>query len=319
MAGMLTGQEPGGPREEREPDPVLALMAELRAQRYTPDAWAGMVATSWRMARETARGHPRLVLSWQRTATGLAVGTGVALVAEALFGGAAARSATVRAVSGAALCLGYSVGDTYVHLGMNHDSVGSPLHDTLGAPTILTLARCSVAGLLWGRLAGGAPASRRSLALALAMAGLTDIADGQLARRTHHATQLGAYLDSMADFSVALVVTLTLAARRALPGWLTATLLARWLAPMACALLSYLWLGRRATIDSTAMGKVAGVAQLAIFSLALLPERAWKRTPSARGWLHALMTPLLAAAPLAQFARVVSASRAKEGLCRGQR
>jgi len=294
-------------------DVVLDLLDALRADHYTLAGWARFSARSWHIARQTAAAHPRLARSWRRVAVGLTLAEAVALIAEARLGGASGRAAARRAAPGAALCLAYTLGDAYVHLGMNQATSGAPLYDTLGVPTILTLSRSAVAGLLTGHLighrAGRAPVSSGVLSLALASASVTDIADGQLARTMDRSTRLGAYLDAEADIAVALAMTLTLVARRALPGWLATALLARWLTPFAYALTTYFGQGSRVPIGSTRVGKVAGVAQMATLGMALLPERAQKRAPGLRGALHAILAALLVAAPLTQLAQARRAAR----------
>lgn len=294
-------------------DVVLDLLDTLRADHYTLTGWARFGARSWHIARQTAGAHPRLARSWRRVAIGLALAEVGTLIAEAHLGGVNGRTAARRAAPGAALCLAYTLGDAYVHLGMNQAATGAPLYDTLGLPTILTLNRSAVAGLLAGHLigdlAGRAPVSGAVLSLALAAASVTDIADGQLARTMGRSTRLGAYLDAEADVALALAMTMTLVARRALPGWLATALFARWLTPFAYALTAYFGQAGRVPIGSTRVGKVAGVAQMATLGLALLPERALKRAPGLRCALHVSLAALLVAAPLAQLAQARRAAR----------
>lgn len=298
---------------------ALDLLDELRTARYSPSAWIRFVAHAWSAARQTAHTHPQLVRSWRRVAAGLVLAEAVALSAEARAGGQNGLAAAQRAAPGAALCLAYTLGDTYVHLGMNHEACGEPLRDILGLPSTLTLARSATAGILFGHLLGRAPANKAVMSLALAVAGVTDIADGQIARRTGRVTRLGAYLDSEADFGAALALTLTLLSRGDLPRWLSAVLLARWLTPFTYALFVYFGLARRVPISSTVVGKAAGVAQAVTLGVALLPEEARVRAPRLRGALHALMAGLLIAAPLAQFAQAVYATRREEARQRDQR
>jgi len=289
-------------------DVVLDLLRELRAARYAPPGWARFGLQSWRLARHTARSHPRLTRSWRRVALGLTLVELTALAAEARLGGDEGARAARRAAAGAALCLAYTLADVYVHLGMNQETHGAPLHDTLGLPTILTLSRSVVAGLLTGHLVGREPANDAVLSLALTVASLTDMTDGQLARTLRRPTRLGAYLDSEADFGVALATTLTLVARRALPAWFVAGILARWLSPFAYALLSYFRAGRRVRIGSTLAGKAAGVAQTVTLGVALLPERLRRRRLGLQRTLHVVTLILLVVAPLAQFLRTWSRS-----------
>lgn len=287
-------------------DVVLDLLDELHAARYAPAGWARFVARSWRLARQTARAHPQLTRSWRHVATGLTLTELVALAAESFIGGNEGHRAARRAAPGAALCLAYTLTDAYVHLGMNHEAREAPLHDTVGIPTVLTLGRSAMAGWLFGHLMGRAYVNDSVLRAALVATGMMDIADGALARALCRPTRLGAYLDSEADVAVALALTLSLLARRALPAWLVAGMLTRWLAPFAYALLVYLGGGRRVRIGSTLTGKVAGVAQTATLGVALLPEYVRRRRPGAQHMLHVATLTLLIAAPLVQLKKTRS-------------
>lgn len=284
---------------EAEPlDFVLELLAELRAAGYHPGAWRRFFARSWRRSRETARAHPALVRSWAATAGALAVAQAGALALE--VGVEGERSTARRAIPGTALAFAFTHFDVYCHLGMNARRRGDEPSPSLGLPTRLTLARGACAGLLWGHLLGGRPAGRRRLLAALAGASITDIADGAVARATGRVTRLGQYADSQADFGFGVAYVLTLAARRWLPRWLVALLLMRWLAPFAFALASYFGGVRRVPIQSTPMGRAAGVAQAATLAVALLPDGVAGRVAPFRRALHVATAALLVAAPLAQ-------------------
>lgn len=295
-AGLATGLVP-------YPDIVSTLLGDLRHGHYQPGAWARFLGDSWHISARTAQDHPQLVRSWRHTSVGLVMTEATLLGAEALLGGEAGRSIVRRAAPGAALCLAYTLADAYVHLGMNQGTHGAPLNDTLGLPTILTMTRGMVAGVLSGHLLGGAPAPPRLTHAALATAGITDLADGYFARRLRRTTRLGAYLDSEADVAIGLAFALTLAARRALPGWLVAGILARWLVPLAYALFRTFGQASHVPISATLPGKAAGLAQSATFALALLPAHVAEWASGLRRALHLVTAGLLVAAPLAQFVR----------------
>jgi len=277
---------------------VLELLAELRAAGYHPGAWWRFFARSWQRSRETARAHPALVRSWAATAGALAAAEAGALALEAGVEGE--RSTALRAIPGATLAFAFTHFDVYCHLGMNARRRGDEPYPSLGLATRLTLARGACAGLLWGHLLGGRPAGRWLLLAALTGAGVTDIADGAVARARGRVTRLGQYADSQADVGFGVAYTLTLAARRWLPHWLVALLLARWLAPFAFALASYFGWVRRVPIQSTNAGRVAGVAQAATLAAALLPDGVPARVAPYRRALHFATAALLVAAPLAQ-------------------
>jgi phosphatidylglycerophosphate synthase len=195
----------------------------------------------------------------------------------------------------------------YAHLGLHAPIPGAPLRAAIGAPTTLTLIRGSAAGLLWGHLIAGRPVSRGQLGTALGLAGATDIADGALARARGQTTRLGAYLDAEADLSFGLAAALTLAARRWLPRWLVAVMVARWLVPFALACASYLGALRPVALTGTPVGKVASLAQTAVLGVALLPVRRSGPVERWRPALHLAAAALLVAAPLSQILRVLRA------------
>lgn len=287
-------------------DVVMDLLDELRAGQYGVSAWARFVTRSWKISQQTAQAHPRLARSWRRVAVGLTLAECAALLAEARLGGATGGVAARQAAPGTALCLTYTLFDAYTHLGMNQSASGEPLYDTLGLPTILTLTRGAVTGMLLGRLLGRAPLSRGVVALALAAASVSDVADGYLARKTKRTTRLGAYLDSETDFGFGVAMALTLLARGKAPFWFVSGMLARWLAPFAFALVAYFGQGRRVQIGSTALGKAAGLAQTLTFGVALAPERALQRLPGPMRLWRVITLALFIAAPLYQVVKAQS-------------
>jgi len=285
------------------PDIVLEMLHDLRTGQYRPSAWVRFAVQSWRMSQQTAQARPWLVRSWRRAVLGLTLAEAAIFMAEARTGGDEDLRVARRAAPGAAICLVYTLTDAYVHLGMNNEARGAPLLDTVGLPTVLTLTRCMVTGILFGHLLGGVPARRSLTQLALAAASITDVADGYLARKLHRTTRLGAYLDSEADFGAGIAVSLTLLARRSLPAWLVAGMLARWAAPFAYTLACYFGQGSRVRIGSTFPGKVAGVAQTVTLGMALLPDHVVRRVSGLRRALQVVTAVLLIAAPISQFAR----------------
>ncbi|MBF6592150.1 MAG: CDP-alcohol phosphatidyltransferase family protein, partial [Ktedonobacterales bacterium] len=151
------------------------------------------------------------------------------------------------------------------------------------------------------------PAPQPAALAALVIGGASDIADGALARRTGRQTRLGAYLDAVADYESWAALALTLGARRLLPRWLVALLLARFSAPFAFALATYFGWVRRVPLGSTSVGKAAGVAQAVAFTAALAPARLLSpRARTTRQLLYGVTAVLLLAAPLIQLRRILA-------------
>jgi len=116
--------------------------------------------------------------------------------------------------------------------------------------------------------------SRGSAMTVLALAGLTDVFDGWLARQNGQVTATGAVLDPVADKVFALSVVATLVARGKLPGWGIAALLTREI--LEAPLLAWVFLGRSprraddiADVRSNVPGKLATVAQFAAVMTAI--------------------------------------------------
>lgn len=93
-------------------------------------------------------------------------------------------------------------------MGLNRAPDGQ-VRERLGLPTTLTLVRGTLAGLLVAHLLSGMrPPPTLTLGIYL-LGVVTDVADGQVARRTGWLTRLGGFLDGEADFFLYASVTLS--------------------------------------------------------------------------------------------------------------
>jgi cardiolipin synthase (CMP-forming) len=139
-------------------------------------------------------------------------------------------------------------------------------------PLFLTVIRIPMAALVW--LAPGSPAYVLSL---MAVAGVTDMLDGWLARRyKHHAgtpdlRDAGAWLDPLCDkvFIVSALAAVVWAARP--PLWTLPLIASREI--LQAPLLGYLRLKgvlRRYDFRASAVGKLATIAQFAAVAAILL-------------------------------------------------
>jgi phosphatidylglycerophosphate synthase len=275
---------------------VEELLAELRFAGYRPDAWWRFFARSWQRSHATAQAHPQLVRDWAAAAAAVAGGALAALSLER-FAGESPRAH--RALPWLTIGLAAHSADVFVHLGMNAATRGGPVYERLGGGNVLTMARRAVAALVWGHYAAGEALSRPALAVALVAAGTTDVADGALARRARHSTQLGAYLDGSADLSFALAFALMLRRQRLIPGWFLAAIGVRWLIPLGAALLRYFARARPISLHSSRWGKAAGAAQFAALALALAPDV--HGIARVRRLSQGLAAACLLAIPLAQW------------------
>jgi CDP-diacylglycerol--glycerol-3-phosphate 3-phosphatidyltransferase len=95
------------------------------------------------------------------------------------------------------------------------------------AANLLTILRLLLVVPVVVLLLGDTPLARLSAALLFLAAGLTDLLDGYLARRTHQTSALGAFLDQIADKLLVDAVLVTLALRGEVPWLLAAFFLGR--------------------------------------------------------------------------------------------
>src|SRR5438445_1734941 len=107
----------------------------------------------------------------------------------------------------------------------------------LSIPNLITLARIlAVPVILWAITSGE---TRIAFALFLA-AGLSDLVDGFLAKRFGMATELGAYLDPLADKAMIVSIYVALGIADAVPGWLVILVVSRDIMIVTAVILSWL-------------------------------------------------------------------------------
>jgi len=102
-----------------------------------------------------------------------------------------------------------------------------------------------------------------------AFAGLSDALDGYLARRLAPNSRFGAYLDPAADKLLMLASFVTLTMMGAVPLWLTALVIGRDVAIVACVGLAWM-LATPLRIAPLLIGKISTVVQVAFIALVLL-------------------------------------------------
>lgn len=152
------------------------------------------------------------------------------------------------------------------------DPVGTSRWATL--PNALTLMRLLLVPVLaWLLLAdGGADDALRWAATAVfVVAALTDLADGEIARRSGTVTTLGKIADPIADKALTGVALIGLSWLGDLPWWVTIVILARELAVTALRFVVI----RHGVIPASRGGKAKTVAQVVAIALYLAPLPDW--------------------------------------------
>ncbi len=132
-------------------------------------------------------------------------------------------------------------------------------------PNLITIARLVAVPLII-LLIGQ---ERWGLAFTLFVAaGLSDGVDGFIARRFNMRSELGAYLDALADKALLVSIYVTLSVTGVLPGWLAILVVSRDLMIISAILVSWL-MGRPVAIKPMIVSKLNTGAQIAFAALVL--------------------------------------------------
>jgi phosphatidylglycerophosphate synthase len=277
---------------------VVDLLTTLRRDGFSMRAWWNFFQRSWLMSCESANANPALKRSWQHITWLVALLALLILIGNSLLVG---FIDTVRLLPGFIFCVVWQQSDLFWHLGLNRSAQSGTLLPSLGVANTLTWLRGLGASYLLGRLIGGL-AVPSGLALMIFVCGIvTDILDGQIARRTNTQSKLGQIADAEADFCLYLALTIILLHNGVLPLWVGCVMLLRFVVPLVAALLSYIAFAHPVRFGSTLWGKYAGLAQCLYFLVLLAPA-------PLSTFAHMLNIPLLSitiflliAAPMAQI------------------
>ncbi len=283
---------------------VVDLLKTLQEGKFSPAAWWRFLVRSWQMSCITAADNPTLMRSWLRLTALIGVLTLGILLATALTEDSIVM---LRLLPGLLFCVAWQQSDLFWHLGLNKPSSlatgngTTTLFPTVGLANMLTMFRGLCAGYLLGRLVGGL-ATPSGLALGVFIVGVvTDILDGQAARRTGTQSKLGQIADGETDFCLYLALTLILIQNSVLPLWVGLLILLRFIIPLLAALLSYFWLARPVRFSSTTWGKYAGLAQCLYFFVLLAPPALLTLNLYLHTLLLIVTVVLLIIAPIAQI------------------
>jgi cardiolipin synthase (CMP-forming) len=130
----------------------------------------------------------------------------------------------------------------------------------LSIPNLITLGRIlSVPVVVWAIAAGE---MRIAFALFVA-AGISDAVDGFLAKRFGMSTELGAYLDPLADKAMLVSIYIALGVADAIPRWLVILVVSRDIMIVSAVILSWL-VDRPVALKPLLVSKLNTVAQIAL-------------------------------------------------------
>jgi phosphatidylglycerophosphate synthase len=247
---------------------VVDILTTLRNEKFSPLAWVHFLGSSWRRSCATARANPSLRRSWTHITMFIGVFALAIIVVNFIL---ERQDKTLRLMPGFFFCVVWLQSDLYWHLGLNRHSRTGTLLPVVGAATSLTWLRGLGASYLLGRFVGGI-GTPSWLALLVFLSGImTDILDGQIARRTQTQSKLGQIADGEADFCLYLAITLILIQNNILPLWFGLIILLRFMIPLLAALASYFLFSHPVRFGSTIWGKWGGLALCLYFLVLLAP------------------------------------------------
>jgi cardiolipin synthase len=138
--------------------------------------------------------------------------------------------------------------------------------DPMNLPNYITLVRIVLIPFFVNLMIYG---YYRSALLVFTVACVTDALDGMIARLTGQITELGAFLDPMADKLLIISAFVTLVLKSMLPVWLVIVVVSRDVILVLGAVAIY-FTGHRFTARPSLIGKATTVLQLVTVTLALV-------------------------------------------------
>lgn len=138
----------------------------------------------------------------------------------------------------------------------------------MSLPNFITLGRVILVPVVFWLLLRG---DMRAAFALFVVAGVSDAIDGYLAKRFRWETDLGAYLDPLADKLLIVCIFIALGARGLLPSWLVIAVVTRDLLIVMAVVLSWV-LDRPVLIRPFLVSKVNTAAQIVLAATVLADE-----------------------------------------------
>lgn len=135
-------------------------------------------------------------------------------------------------------------------------------------PNIITVGRIILVPVIFWLLITG---NTRAAFLAFVVAGLSDAVDGYIARRFDLKTELGSYLDPLADKLLIVSIYVALGVAGKLPSWLVIAVVSRDILIVVGVMLAWV-LGQPLAMQPHAVSRVNTLAQLVLAATVLADE-----------------------------------------------
>ena len=138
----------------------------------------------------------------------------------------------------------------------------------MSIPNLITLGRVILVPVVFWLLLTG---ELKAAFLVFVVAGISDAVDGFLAKRFNWETELGAYLDPIADKLLIVCIFIALGVTGRLPSWLVIMVVSRDVLIVIAVVLSWL-LGNPTPMKPLAVSKINTVAQIVLAATVLADE-----------------------------------------------
>lgn len=169
----------------------------------------------------------------------------------------------------------------------------------MSIPNLITLGRVILVPIVFWLLVTG---QLQAAFIAFVVAGISDAVDGFLAKRFNWETELGAYLDPIADKLLIVCIFLALGVTGKLPLWLVIIVVSRDVLIVIAVVLSWL-LGHPTPMKPLAVSKANTVAQI-VLAGTVLADEAFKLRLGGPVLVLVWVTAALTLASLAAYLRL---------------
>ena len=173
-------------------------------------------------------------------------------------------------------------------------------------PNLITIARLILVPLVVAMIG---QAQWATAFILFVTAGISDGVDGFIAKRFNMRSELGAYMDPVADKALLVSIYVSLSVTGVLPGWVAIVVVSRDAMIVAAIIVSWL-MGRPVAIKPLMISKLNTVVQIA-FAALVLSEKAFGFTlgplDTAAMWLVVALTVASTGAYLAGWLRHMAA------------
>ena len=180
---------------------------------------------------------------------------------------------------------------------------------SLNIPNVVTLGRVILVPVIFWLLVSG---NTKAAFFAFLAAGISDAVDGFVAKRFKLETELGAYLDPLADKLLIISIYVALGVAGNLPSWLVVAVVSRDILIVLGVVLAWI-VGQAVTIRPLAVSKANTASQI-LLAAVVLADEGFKLEMAGLRWTLVWTTLVLTVWSLAAYLREWMGLMAGSGL-----